>query len=245
VAIDQVRNRRSYLFLSGSQNAFARFAGLMYLFTIFDDAGVVIVSRISGTGSFLDSAHRIAGSETLFRMGILFGLIGTMSTVVLAVALYVTLKQVDMNLAMTALLFRLVESAIGGVVVVFGFVALQIYLDANHTTAFDSKQLGALADNVSHMSAIGINVSVVFFSVGSAIFFYLFLRSGYIPRILALWGVLGSLFCMVAFVANLLLPQSSELLLGVGGLPIGLAEPVLGLWLLIRGINTHSEASPA
>ena len=110
VAIDQVRNRRSYLFLSGSQNAFARFAGLIYFFTIFDDAGVVIVSRISGTGSFLDSAHRIAGSETLFRVGILFGLIGTMSTVLLAAALYVTLKQVDVNLAMTALLFRLVEA---------------------------------------------------------------------------------------------------------------------------------------
>jgi hypothetical protein len=67
------------------------------------------------------------------------------------------------------------------------------------------------------------------FSAGSTIFFYLFLKSAHIPRFLALWGVLGSLFCIAAFVANLLLPQSSDALLGLGGLPIGIAEPVLGL----------------
>jgi Domain of unknown function (DUF4386) len=134
---------------------------------------------------------------------------------------------------------------IGGVAIVFSFANLQIFLEANHTSAFDTGQLGALADLVSRTSAVGINISVIFFSVGSTIFFYLFLKSAYIPRFLARWGVLGSLFCMAAFVGNLLLPQSSDALLSIGGLPIGIAEPVLGLWLLIRGINTHAHASQA
>jgi hypothetical protein len=59
-----------------------------------------------------------------------------------------------------------------------------------------------------------------------------------------MWGVIGSLLCMAAFVGNLVLPQSSEWLMGLGGgLPIGIAEPALGLWLLIRGINTHQQVS--
>jgi len=215
----------------------------MYFFTTFDIAGVVIIARISGTDSFLDTAHRIAGSETLYRIGLLLGLVGTLSTILLAVGLYVALKPVDGNLALTALLFRLAESVIGGVAIVFSFANLQIFLEANHASAFDAGQLGALADLVSRTSAVGINISVIFFSVGSTIFFYLFLKSAYIPRLLALWGVLGSLFCMAAFVGNLLLPQSSDALLGLGGLPIGIAEPVLGLWLLIRGINTQTHAS--
>jgi hypothetical protein len=152
---------------------------------------------------------------------------------------------VDANLAITALLFRLAESVIGGVAIVFSFANLQIYLEADHASAFDAGQLGALADVVSHTSAVGVNISVIFFSVGSAIFFYLFLRSNYIPRFLALWGVLGSLLCMAAFVGNLLLPQSSDALLGIGALPIGIAEPVLGLWLLIGGINLHAHPSQA
>ena len=229
----------------GSQNAYARFAGVMYFFTVFDVTGVVIAARVSGTGNFLATAHSVAASDALYRIGLVSGLVGNMSTILLAVALYVTLRPVDRNLAMTALLFRLAESTIGGMVVVFGFATLQIYLDANHTTAFDANQLGALADLVSRLSGAGTNVSVVFFSLGSALFFYLFLRSAYIPRILAMWGLLGSVFCLAAFAANLLLPQPSELLLGVGALPIGIAEPVVGLWLLIRGIDLHQQVSGA
>jgi hypothetical protein len=59
------------------------------------------------------------------RIGVLFGLLGTLSTIVLAIGLYVTLKPVDGNLAMTALLFRLAEATIGGVVVVLAFATLQ------------------------------------------------------------------------------------------------------------------------
>jgi hypothetical protein len=82
-------------------------------------------------------------------------------------------------------------------------------------------------------------VSVIFFSVGSAIFFSLFLRSAYIPRILAAGGLIASLFCLITFVAGLVFVQSSELLFGIGGLPIGIAEILTGLWLLIRGIKTQ------
>jgi hypothetical protein len=222
---------------------YARFAGVMYFFTAFDLTGVVIISRITGTGTFLATAHSIAASETLYRIGILLGLIGDLSTILLAIALYAILKPVDGILAMTALLFRLAESAIGGVVVVLGFADLQIYLDANSASALSANQLGVLADLMSRTSAAGTDVSVVCFSIGSAIFFYLFLRSGYIPRALALWGLLGSLLCTIAFSGSLLDPQSSDLLRGIGALPIGIAEPVVGLWLLIRGIRIAPQVA--
>jgi hypothetical protein len=228
----------------GTQRAYARFAGLMYLFTAFDVAGVVIVSRISGSGSFIDTAHSIAAWETLYRIGLLCGLIGTLSTLLLAIGLYVTLKPVDGNLAMTALLFRLAETTIGGLVVVLAFTTLQINLAASHASAAAINQLSALADLASRTSGVATNVSVIFFSVGSTLFFYLFLKSRYLPRSLAIWGVLGSLFCLTAFVGNLVLTQSSELLLGIGGLPVGIAEPVVGLWLLIKGINTNRTPGP-
>jgi hypothetical protein len=234
---------RPYRTTELSQMAYARLAGVMYFFTAFDLTGVVIISGITGTGTFLATAHAIGASETVYRIGILLGLIGDLSTIILAIALYAILKPVDGILAMTALLFRLAESAIGGVVVVLGFAELQIYLDANHASALSANQLGVLADLMSRTSAAGTDVSVVCFSIGSAIFFYLFLRSGYIPRALALWGLLGSLLCTVAFSGSLLAPQSSDVLRGIGALPIGIAEPVVGLWLLIRGIRIAPQVA--
>ena len=212
----------------------------MYFFTVFDFTGVAIVSRLTGNGTFLEAAHSIAAAEPLYRIALVCGVVGNLSTILLAIALYVTLKPIDGNLALMALLFRLAETAIGAIVLVLGFATLQINLQANHAApAFDTNQLGSLADLVARTSAAGTEVSVIFFSVGSTIFFYLFLKSAYIPRILAAWGILGSLWCMTAFVASLVAPQSSELLAGIGALPIGTAEPVVGLWLVLWGIKTQ------
>ena len=227
-----------------SQQAYARFAGVMYLLVdALDIGGVVILARVSGSGGFLAISHSIAASETLYRVGICCGLVGILSTILLAAGLYVTVKPVDANLAMTALLFRLAESAIAGMAIVLAFATLQIYLDANRTNAFDANQLAVMADLSSLLSlaptGVATVVSVIFFSVGSAIFFYLFLRSAYIPRILAAGGIFASLFCLITFVASLVVVQYSGQLLGIGGLPIGIAEIATGLWLLIRGIKTQ------
>jgi hypothetical protein len=231
-----------------THQAYARFAGLMYLLVdLFDIGGVVILGTVTGTGGFLAVSHNISSSETLYRVGICCGLLGILLTVLLAAGLYVTVKPVDPNLAMTALLFRLVESAIAGVAIVLAFATLQIYLDASLPSAFDLNQLATLADVSSRLSVtptgVATIISVIFFSVGSAIFFYLFLRSAYIPRILAAGGLFASLFCLITFGAGLVFAQSAQLLFGIGGLPIGIAEVITGLWLLIRGITTQSVKS--
>src|SRR2546428_4085346 len=222
----------------GSQQAYARFAGVMYLLVdALDIGGVVILARVSGSGDFLATSHSIAASETLYRIGVCCGLAGILSTILLAAGLYVTVKPVDANLAMTALLFRLAESAIAGMAIVLAFATLEIYLEAGRNSAFDTNQLAALADVSSRISVaptgVATVVSVIFFSVGSAIFFYLFLRSAYIPRILAAGGLIASLFCLITFVAGLVVAQSLELFFLLCGLPIGVSGFVSCLWYLI------------
>jgi hypothetical protein len=219
------------------QHAYARLAGLMYLTVLgFDIADLWIESAIRGGGSFLDAAHHIQASEGLYRIGLLCGLVGTMTTVLLAVGLYVTLRPVDANLALTALLFRIIETATGAVGVVSAFATLQVYLAANHFHGLDANQLAALVDLTS--SASGTYIAAIFFCVGSTIFFYLFLRSGYIPKVLAGWGVFASVLYMLAFGVSLIAPQASGILIAIGSIPILMAELSTGLWLLIRGIKT-------
>ena len=217
---------------------YARFAGVMYFFTVFDVAAFVILSRVTSGANFLDVAHNVAASEMLYRVAMLLSIVGNLSTILLAAALYLTLRPIDEGLALSAMLFRLVESALGLVVVLLGFAALQVYLDGTHAPSSQAAELGALAELLSRTSASGIDVSVLCFAVGSTLFFYLFWRSACIPRILAGWGPAGSVLALAAFSVSVLFPQSSEVLRGIGALPIGVAEPVVGAWLLIRGIRT-------
>src|SRR6266705_4696497 len=84
-----------------SQRTYARAAGLFYLLVLaFDIAGLVRTSSIEGGGDFGTTARNIVASQGLYRLGLCFGLIGSMATIGLAIGLYVTLKPVDRNLAM-------------------------------------------------------------------------------------------------------------------------------------------------
>ncbi len=99
-----------------SQLAYARFAGLMYFLVLgFDIAGLLIVSSIGDGGNFVETSHRIIASETLYRLGLCCSLVGSLSTILLAIGLYVAVKPVDRNLAMMALLFRVAEAATGAI----------------------------------------------------------------------------------------------------------------------------------
>jgi Domain of unknown function (DUF4386) len=220
--------------VDSSERSYARLAGLMYvLVLLLDIAGGLTVSGIAGTGSFVEISHRIVASETLYRIGLSISLAGSLSTILLAVSLYATLKRVDGNLTMLALLFRSAESAIGAVGIVLAFSALQINLAVDHANAFDANQLGALAN----FSPSATEVSAICFSVGSAIFFYVFLKSGYIPRALSAWGIFASLVYVVVWFTDLIVPNHPGLVNVVGSLPILVAEVSTALWLLIAGIR--------
>ena len=223
-----------------SQRAYARFAGLMYFVVIgFDIVGALIVSSIAGNGSFVETSHKIMASETLYRIGLCCSLAGSLSAILLAIGLYVAVKPVDGNLAMMALLFRVAEAAIGGVGIIIAFSVLQIHLAANHANAFDANQLGAVADL---SSGVGTQVSAIFFSLGSTIFFYVFLKSHYIPRILSAWGVFASLVYVAVWFMSLILPQYSATAVAYGSVPILIAELFTGLWLLIVGIKLQPRS---
>jgi len=219
-----------------SQRAYARMAGLFYLLVlVFDIAGLAITSIVAGSGTFGESAGNVAASEWLYRGGLIFSLLGTLATVPLAVGLYMTLRPADAGLALMGLLFRAVEVAVGAVGVVGSFAILRVFLAANHHGAFDPTQLRALTD----LDPLGAStqVAAISFCIGSTIFFYVFLKARYIPRIMAAWGVFASLLYLAIWGAGLAAPGMPSLISAIGSVPILIAEVSTGLWLLIAGIK--------
>lgn len=220
-----------------SQVGYARLAGLMYL--VVDAAylaGLFIIGRFVVPGNVLETAQRIIASEMVYRVGLSFLLLGALCTVFLAMGLYGTVRPIDGNLALLALVFRVVEATVFGIMAVIGFAFVRLYVGP-HLHAFNADQLSALVDIRSAAATAGFNIAALFFSVGSILFFYLFLKSTYIPRILSWWGLLGSVLVPVVCLGTLIAPQRGNLL-QLGWLPIGVAEAVVGLWLLIKGIGT-------
>ena len=228
--------------MSGSDETslirYARLAGFMYLFVDASDAlSLFITGRFRVPGNAVETAHRIMGAEVLYRVGLSSFLLASLCTVFLAIGLYVTLKAVDDNLALTALVFRLVEATVFGVLVIFGFQALKLYTGAD-SIALPASLLNALVSSYSAASLVGFNVAALFFSVGSILFFYLFLKSRCIPRVLSVWGLAGSLLIPVIGFAILLWPQRKDVL-QLGWIPLATAEVAVGFWLMFKGVNVR------
>src|SRR5213075_181061 len=96
--------------------SYARLAGFLYLWLIITGlTGALTASRIVGSGTFAESAKRVTASATLYRAAVSTELIETLSALLLAFALYATLRPADELLARLGMYFRMSESIIGGV----------------------------------------------------------------------------------------------------------------------------------
>jgi len=165
-----------------TQRLCARVAGFLFLWLILTGlAGSLTTSHIVGSGTFAETARRVAASEHLYRLALCSELIETLSVVLLAFALYITLKPVDKLLAQTAMYWRLGESFIGGVGMIFGFVRLRLYTSPQSIAALGADQSQALVGLTRQAGVAEYNISAIFFSIGSILFFYLFFKSRYIP----------------------------------------------------------------
>ena len=75
------------------------------------------------------------------------------------------------------------------------------------------------------------------FSLGAFMFYYLFFKSGYIPRILSLFGIIAASLALIGTPFVLL---GYDIPLAVF-LPNLLFELTIGVWLLVKGISNYDD----
>jgi hypothetical protein len=215
----------------------ARIAGFMFLFYIATGITAIFVmnpiTSADGTAARLAS---IAAHAMRARIDIILLLVMLIDALVLATALFAITRDVDPDLAVLALCFRVAEGVLGGLGLVAEMGLLWIATSAGGA-ALDPASANALATLLAKVTTWTPNIGGFAFSLGSALFAYLFLRGRTIPVWLAWLGVVGSVLIAVG------LPlQLAGFLRGPAALimwaPIAVFEIVLGFWLLIRGVAT-------
>jgi Domain of unknown function (DUF4386) len=223
--------------IDSNQRFYARLAGFMYLANYATSVfGAVAPSSIRGSGDFAEQTRRVLASELLYRTALTSMAVGWVLIVFLAFALYVTLKPVNKRLAQLALFLELCQASVGAVTVIFSFVVLGLFTTTQPTGFFQNDQLRSLARVVDSAAGSGFNISMTFLAVGSTIFFYLFYKSRYIPRLLAGWGVFSSVLMLIVSLAMILFPDDIRTL-QYGWGPMGITEIGTALWLTIVGIR--------
>jgi hypothetical protein len=223
-------------------------AGFSYLITF---AIVVYVNfgihgRLIVENSAVETAQNILRNEQLFRIGIVGDLIYCTGVVVLLTALYVILKPVNPGLALLAAFWRLVWVLVWLVMTLNLFNALKLLSGANYLRAFETERLQALARFYLGSSFDYYYVGLLFGSLASTVCGYLWLKSRYIPRILAAFGLISSAFCVACTLIFYIFPNFDKTVnLWWFDSPMGIFDIALSFWLLFKGLRPSAIAEPS
>lgn len=228
-----------------AQHRAAKVVGFLYLIqmalAIF--AEMFVRARLIVPRDAVQTAANLTASERLFRFSLAGDLMIYASVVVLFWGLYVILKPVNKDVALLGVFFRIVEQAILAVTTCAGFIALRLLGNAEYLRVVDTAQLQALARVFLGMYGTGLSIGFVFLGLGSAVFSYVWLQSGYIPRSLALLGIFASLLLTIMTLVTMVFPRVYEMLGMSYMMPMFVYEVGLGLWLLIKGLRSPSAQS--
>ena len=225
--------------IDNSQRTAARVVGFLYLFTnataifAFSVRGKLIAARDAA-----QTATNILASERLFRIAIAAELVTVVGVLVLVWGLYVILRPVDRNVVWLATFFRLGENFVLAFAALLELAILALVKSAASLEIFRGQE-ALLVNAVVRVYGNTFNIGFLFLGLGSVLFSYLWLKSHYIPRVLAGWGIFASSVMTLMSLAIVVFPTLSKLGLTYM-MPMGLYEFGLGFWLLIKGIRTPS-----
>jgi hypothetical protein len=122
------------------------------------------------------------------------------------------------------------------------FGALRLLGGGGSLRAFGPDGLAALAGSQLDSSRDAYYIGLVFNGLGSTLFALMFFQSRYIPRALALWGVLASLYEVFCGFAYLFYPNFGAILSANSyEMPALSFELLLCLWLLLRGLRSPEK----
>ncbi len=220
-------------------SAYVRVAGFLYVFvaSIFG-LGVFLVGDLTTPEHIVPSTDQSFFSAHQFHLGFVFQLAAAWFTLVLAFALYVILTPVDRNLALFALLARTAEAALFGLTAFLGLMVVDIMREPELVGAGTRDEATILRRFLLHAQDSANYLAISFYAFGSTIFFWLFMKSRFIPRILSVAGIVGTLLIFAWSLSDLILTSEMEWSGNFYWLPISLTEIIVGFWLMFIGINT-------
>ena len=182
--------------------------------------------------------------QTQVRAALVCFLLYSANVVVLLAALYVILRPVSPILALIGALFRLVFAVLWLLATLNRLGALRLLGTAPYIQVFQPDHVQALARLQIAANFDDYYVGLPFFGLAATICAYLWLRSGYIPKALACFGVISSVWCVICAFVFLVFPNFNKVVNDyIFDTPMAIFELLVSLWLLFKGLQPAGTAT--
>jgi hypothetical protein len=226
--------------IDNSQRTAAKIAGIagILTFALVVFGNYVLLEPLLVPRNAVDTARNILAHQTQFRFALACFITYDIGGIVLLTALYVILAPVNRGLALAGALFRLVFVMLWLVAPLNSLGALRLLNDTSYLQIFEPERLQALARAQIASSFDDYYVGLPFFGLAATVCAWLWLKSGYIPKGLAIFGVIASGWCVFCAFAYLIFPNFNKIVNDyIFDSPMALFELTMSFWLLIKGLK--------
>jgi len=226
--------------IDNSQRTAAKIAAWSYLlsFVVVVFANYALLGPLIIPRNAVETAQNILAHPTQFRVALTLFLTYSVGAVVLAAALYVILKPINHYLALLGALFRLAFAMSWLLSAINLLGALRLLGSTPYLQVFEADRLQVLARLTIAATFDDYYVGLPFFVVAATGCAYLWIKSNYIPRGLAIYGFVASAWCVLSAYLFLIFPDFNKIVNDyLFDTPMALFELTLSFWLLFKGLN--------
>jgi hypothetical protein len=213
-----------------------RFLGAAFLLqAIASLVWTLLLSSLIVIGDISASMTNISNNALRMRASIVVAMITAIGIVMIGVLMYVILKKQNRKIAIVAMGLYLVEAAILAVSRIPAFALLRISQES--VIAGHPAYLQTLGNLFYESQSFGYDLHMLPFALGATLFYYLFYKSGFLPRVLSLWGLIAAPLALIGILFALL-GYDVPIFVFLPNLPF---ELTIGVWLMVKGIRDGSE----
>ena len=215
----------------------ARVVGVLFLAAFFAyGGGTAVLASVLDAPNYLSN---LAANTGQLRIGALLMLVNSLVVAAIGVLMLRVAKPHSEVVAFGYLGARLVEAVVLAVGVVFLLLQIPLAREAVDGGAAGAAALPMLSELSTQGNFYAYQVAMIALGLGSLPFWYLFYRSGLVPRFLAAWGIVGYAIFATGAVLEILGLEVGLIL----SIPGGLFEASLGIWLIVKGFSSSVAAS--
>jgi len=219
----------------------ARIAGAVYLsmvvtgpFSLMYVPGKLIVK-----GNAPATASNVLAHQTLFSLGIVANLLGSVIFICLAIALYRLFREVDKTQSLLLVGLVLVSAAVGFMNELNNIAALILFRGGAFLTVFNKDQLDALGLLFVRLHGQGNVINEIFWGLWLFPFGILVYRSRFLPRILGVWLIVNCFAYVIISLTGIFSPEHYSKVF-TWSQPVLFGEIAIMLWLLIKGAKVEA-----
>ena len=231
--------------IDNSQRTAAKIAGVSGLLAvvIVVFGNYALLGPLVVPGNAAETARNIVAHQTQLRVALICFLTYGVSVVVLLSALYVILRPVDRLLALIGALFRFVFALLWLLSTLNLLGTLRLLGNTGYLQVLGAEQLQALARVTLAANFDDYYVGLPFFGLAATVCAYLWLRSGYIPKTLATFGLIASAWCVFCAFVFLIFPHFNEVVNDYWfDSPLAIFELVVSFWILFKGLKKGDDS---